>query len=422
MAVTSNPRQKSSRRKPSSNKANSDRTSSSPLRRIPTREEAFTGNMRHRLFNLGVGMDLPLLIIVIALVGIGLVVLFSASFAQALYYTGNSYTYISSQFGFAAFGIVAMLIISVVDYHQLMIFNMLILAITVILLLLILLVPALALAEGDAVRWINIGGITFQPSEIAKFSIVVSLATLITKKGKKIETFKDGALPCFLLTGFVAGLVFLENHVSGTVIILAISVVVMFVGGVRFRYFAFLGAIAVPILVYFVFFSDRFAYALLRIQGWIDPFNPPAGVDTFQTVQSIYAIGAGQIFGVGLGQSKQKYMYLPQSRNDFIFPIAAEELGFIGSMFIILLFAALIWRGVVISMNAKDKFGTLLGIGMTFTVGIQAVLNLCVVTNAIPNTGISLPFFSYGGTSILMLLGEMGVLLSVSRGSYMEKT
>lgn len=379
-------------------------------------------NMRFRLFNLGVGMDMPLLIIVLALVGIGLVVLFSASYAEAHYRLEDSYYYISRQFIFALLGIAAMLFLSTIDYRVFYKFNNLIFAVTVLLLGILLLIPAFARSEGDAVRWFSIAGIQFQPSEIAKFSIVISLASIIVKSGKNIQNFAGGTVRCFVTTGLIAGLVVAQKHVSGAIIILLISVLIMFIGGVKMRYFVILGAIAVPILIFLVFFSKDFNYALLRIQGWIDPFNPPPEVDTYQTLQSIYAIGAGQLFGVGLGQSKQKYMYLPQSRNDFIFPIAAEELGFIGAMIIILLFVALIWRGVVISMNAKDKFGMLIGMGMTFTVGIQAVLNFCVVTNAIPNTGISLPFFSYGGTSILMLLGEMGVLLSVSRGSYIEKT
>ncbi|MFI3205824.1 MAG: putative peptidoglycan glycosyltransferase FtsW [Clostridia bacterium] len=401
----------------------------SETEKIPQRKPAkkneeahFIENMRFRLFDLGVGMDMPLLIIVLALVGIGLVVLFSASFAQAYYYLDDSYYYINRQIIFAVAGVIAMLLISTLDYHLFYRFNNLIFLITVFLLLIVLVLPSFSASEGDAVRWISIGELSFQPSEVAKFSLVIMLATIIVKSGDKIAYFAGGTFKCFVMTGLIAGLVVAQKHVSGTLIILALAVIVMFVGGVKTRYFVILGSLAIPVLIYLVFFSDSFAYALLRIQGWIDPFNPPDGVDTYQTVQSIYAIGAGQLFGVGLGQSTQKYMYLPQSRNDFIFPIAAEELGFVGAMIIILLFMALIWRGVVISMNAKDKFGTLLGMGMTFTVGIQAALNICVVTNAIPNTGISLPFFSYGGTSIMMLLGEMGVLLAVSRNSYMQKT
>ena len=175
-------------------------------------------------------------------------------------------------------------------------------------------------------------------------------------------------------------------------------------------------------LVCVLLFSDKFAYALERIQGWLDPFNPPEGVDTWQTVQSLYAIGSGQLLGVGIGQSRQKYLYLPEPQNDFIFAIICEELGFIGALIVIILFALFIWRGVYISLHARDRFGTMLGLVITFQFGIQAIFNICVVTNTFPNTGISLPFFSYGGTALIMLLAEMGVLLSISRHSNIEKT
>ena len=159
-----------------------------------------------------------------------------------------------------------------------------------------------------------------------------------------------------------------------------------------------------------------------RIYGWLDPFNPPAGVDTWQTRQSLMSIGSGGLLGLGLGQSRQKYLYLPEPQNDFIFAIVCEELGFIGALIIIILFAMLVWRGVTISMKAKDKFGMLLGVGLSLQIGLQVVLNIAVVTNTIPNTGISLPFFSYGGTSLVILMAEMGIVLSISRNSAIEKS
>jgi len=170
-----------------------------------------------------------------------------------------------------------------------------------------------------------------------------------------------------------------------------------------------------------VLFSSKFAYAMDRVHGWLDPFNPPEGVDTWQTVQSLYAIGSGQLLGVGIGQSRQKYLYIPEPQNDFVFAVVCEELGFIGALIVIILFALFIWRGVYIALHARDRFGTMLALGITFQFGIQAILNICVVTNTIPNTGISLPFFSFGGTALIMLLAEMGVLLSVSRHSNTEK-
>ncbi|MEG1427568.1 MAG: putative peptidoglycan glycosyltransferase FtsW [Oscillospiraceae bacterium] len=394
------------------------------VKSVPEDEQYTVGKvkrrLKYRIFNLGVGLDLPLLTIVLVLMAVGLVMLFSASYANAYYHYGDSYTFIQKQAGFAVVGVIAMLLISVIDYHQFHKMAPWIYAGSVVLLVLVLVLKGTDMApvKGGANRWINIAGVEFQPSELAKFALVIMLAHIISKAGDQIKTFKGGVVPCLLCAGIIAGLVVAEKHISATIIILIISCIVMFVGGIRPRWFAALAGLGGVALTYLVFFTDKFAYALERLQGWIDPFN----ADAYQTIQSLYAIGSGQLLGVGLGQSRQKYLYLPEPQNDFIFAIVCEELGFVGALIIILLFVALIWRGVVISINAKDKFGMLIGLGMTFTVGVQAVLNICVVTNAIPNTGISLPFFSYGGTALLILLGEMGVLLSVSRGSYMEKT
>ena len=175
-------------------------------------------------------------------------------------------------------------------------------------------------------------------------------------------------------------------------------------------------------LIYLVVFTDKLTYANNRISGWLDPFGASSGVDTWQTRQGLYAIGSGGILGLGLGHSRQKYLYIPEPQNDFIFSVVCEELGFVGAVIILLLFALLVWRGMLISIRAKDKFGMLLGIGLTAQVGLQVILNISVVTNTIPNTGISLPFFSYGGTSLMMLLAQMGVILSISRSSRLEKT
>ena len=196
----------------------------------------------------------------------------------------------------------------------------------------------------------------------------------------------------------------------------------LFIGGVKLRWFGMvIGAIAAALL-YLVLFTDKLTYANNRIAGWFDPFSPGAGVDTWQTRQGLYAIGSGGLWGLGLGQSRQKYLFIPEPQNDFIFSVVCEELGFVGAVLILFLFALLVWRGMVISMRAKDKFGALLGIGLTAQVGLQVILNIAVVTNTIPNTGISLPFFSYGGTSLLMLLAQMGIILSISRTAHLEKT
>ena len=374
------------------------------------------------------GLDMPLLILICILVAVGLVMLFSASYAYAFTYYGDSFMFIKRQGFFAILGIIIMLAISTLDYHHFHKLGPIIYIVSIGMLLLVLICAAAGLEsiapnKGGASRWLNLGFIEFQPSEVAKFAMITMLADYMSRNTEKITSSNTkGVLPCFAIYGIVAILVVAEKHVSATIIITLLAFIIMFIGGIKFRWFAGIGGVGAAALLYLVFFSDKFAYALQRIQGWIDPFNPPKGVDTWQTVQSLYAIGSGQLLGVGLGQSRQKYLYLPEPQNDFIFAIVCEELGFIGAVMVILLFAMLIWRGVYVSINAKDRFGTLLGLGITFTVGIQAVLNICVVTNAIPNTGISLPFFSYGGTSLVMLLCEMGILLAISRHSYVEKT
>ena len=233
-----------------------------------------------------------------------------------------------------------------------------------------------------------------------------------------MKKFKVGILPLLLMLGAVVGLVVLEPHLSGAILILSIGVIMMFVGGAPIKWFV--GAIVAGVsgLAGIVLFTP---YMQSRIKMWLDPFSDPQGKG-YQVIQSLYAIGSGGLFGLGLGQSRQKHLYIPEPQNDYIFSIALEELGFVGGLFILLLFVMLIWRGFYIAFHARDKFGSLLVIGIVSRVAVQTILNIAVVTNALPSTGISLPFFSYGGTALVMLLFEMGVVLSVSRFSYMEKS
>ena len=390
------------------------------VRRVRRRER-----IRYRLFTLGLGLDMPMLFIILVLMAFGLVMLFSASYAYSYYENnGNSYHYVLRQGFFALFGIFAMLLISTVDYHQLHKLNILVSVVSCGLLLAVFFLRGTSIApiKGGANRWINIAGLEFQPSEIAKFAMILMFAHFIALNGEKMKTARYGFWPFMGRLGIFAGLIIIEKHVSATVIICMIAAMMMIIGGTPLRYFVGIGVLAGVALTCLLMFSDKFAYALNRVKGWLDPFNPPEGVDTWQTRQSLYAIGSGQLLGVGIGQSRQKYLYLPEPQNDFIFAIVCEELGFIGALLVIILFALFIWRGVYISLNARDRFGMMLGLGITFQFGLQAILNICVVTNTIPNTGISLPFFSYGGTALLMLLAEMGVLLSISRHSRIDKT
>lgn len=398
-----------------------------PQREAPPQErERKRRPVRYKLFSLGAGLDMPLLIFILVLLAIGLVMLFSASYAYSYYYYGNSYFFITRQAAFAVFGVAAMLVISTFDYHHFHKLSVVVFGIAVFLLVFLLVcryahIESIARPEGDATRWLDFGIVSFQPSEIAKFGLIVLLAHMISRNLDRMDTFRYGVVPYVAVMGLVAVLIYLENHLSATLIILMLGAILMFVGGTKPRWFI-IGGIVLAVGLTLLLLTKG-GYQMNRITIWLDPFSTELDRDlTHQTRQSLYAIGSGGLLGVGLGQSRQKYLYLPEPQNDFIFAIVCEELGMVGALVIIVLFALLIWRGVYISIHAKDKFGMLLGLGITFQVGLQAVLNICVVTNTIPNTGISLPFFSYGGTALLMLLGEMGILLNISRSSNIEKT
>ena len=397
-----------------------------PRRQQPAEGASKRRPMRYKLFSLGAGLDMPLLIFILVLLAIGLVMLFSASYANSYYLQGNSYYYISRQAVFAVFGVAAMLLISTFDYHSFHKLAIVIFGVSLFLLVFLLIcryahIESIANWEGDATRWLNFGFVSFQPSEIAKFALIVLFAHMISRNLDRMDTFRYGVVPYVAIMGLVAALIFLESHLSATLIILALGAIMMFVGGTKPRWFLIGGVLVAAVLLFVV--VTKGGYQMDRIRIWLDPFS--SDLDrylTHQTRQSLYAIGSGGLLGVGLGQSRQKYLYLPAPQNDFIFAIVCEELGFVGALVIIVLFALLIWRGVYVSIHARDKFGMLLGLGITFQVGLQAVLNICVVTNTIPNTGISLPFFSYGGTALLMLLGQMGILLNISRSANVEKT
>lgn len=375
----------------------------------------------YKLISLGEGLDMPLLVFVMVLLAIGLVMLFSASYAEGYYRENNSYSYIIRQGGFAAFGVAAMLFISTVDYHYYHRGKMtLIVAGATVLLLALTLV--MGTSADEATRWLEFGPVRLQPSEVAKFAIILLFADFVSRWEDRMDTFTYGVLPFGLVLALFAGLVMAEHHLSGTLIIGMLGMMMMFVGGTRLRWLGLILLCAGAVVYLYMNRGgeDSEAYQMDRIEVWLNPFEE--NDETWQTRQSLYAIGSGGLFGVGLGQSRQKYMYLPKPQNDFIFAIVCEELGLVGALVIMILFALLVWRGVHISLNAKDTFGKMLGLGLTFQIGLQAALNICVVTNTVPNTGISLPFFSYGGTALLMLLGEMGILLNISRSANVEKT
>ena len=362
-------------------------------------------------------LDLGFLILVLVLMLVGLIMLYSASYAYSYTYYQNSYRFISRQAGFALVGVGFMLVASRINYH---VYKKLALPIyvgTAILLVFLLIMPPMV-SGMDVKRWFVVGPINFQPSEFAKFSIIVLFSAWISSNPGKIKKFRYIAWLLGLLA-VMCLLVVLEPHLSATLLIFAIGIILMIVGGLPMKWLGAglgigIGGGALAIL------SGAVGYGSDRIKYWLDPWADPKGLG-YQTIQSLLAIGSGGLLGRGIGQSRQKYLWVPEPHNDFIFAIVCEELGIIGAIAIILLFCALIWRGFTIAMRAKDQFGTLLAVGLTFQVGLQALLNIIVVTNTIPNTGISLPFFSYGGTALIILLTEMGIILSVSRASSIEK-
>ena len=358
-------------------------------------------------------MDLTFLFLLLIILTIGLVMLFSASYVFAYTHYGNNYFFIGRQSLFAVVGVAVMLFVSKIDYHILRKFALPFYILIVVFLVIMLILPPMV--DGTSVkRWFSIGPINFQPSELAKFAVILLLAHLIAANQDLMKTFRFGVLFLGIVVGLVCVLVVLEPHLSATVLIFLIGLTMMVVGGMSLKWLvggaAFVAAAAVVVL------SGVVSYAQDRITYWLDPWSAPVG-EGYQTIQSLLSIGSGGLLGRGLGQSRQKYLWVPEPHNDFIFAIVCEELGLIGALIIIALFAFLMWRGFVISIKAPDKFGAMLALGLTFQVGIQMALNVLVVTNTIPNTGISLPFFSYGGTSLMLLLFEMGIILSISRCS-----
>ena len=373
---------------------------------------------RRKSVNTAGKFDITFLSFVLILLTVGLVMLYSSSYAFSYNQYGNSYKFITRQALFAAVGVVVMLVVSRIDYHFWRKFAWVLYALSTVMLIVLLILPPMV--EGkDVKRWIVIGPINFQPSEIAKFAIILLFSSLIAANHKQMKSFKFIAFLVALL-GLQCVLVVMEPHLSATVLIFAIGIVLLIVGGLPKRYI--LGGVGAGVgLRVLAVVTGIIGYGSDRIKYWLDPWADAMGKG-FQTIQSLLAIGSGGILGRGIGQSRQKYLWLPEPHNDFIFAIVCEELGLVGALVIILLFCLLVWRGFTIAMRAQDKFGSLLALGLTFQVGLQAMLNIWVVTNTIPNTGISLPFFSYGGTSLLILLAEMGIVLSVSRGANIEKS
>lgn len=362
-------------------------------------------------------VDYPFLILVLLALAVGLTMLYSASFAQSEYDTGyaSSTRYLQKQAICAAIGLVAMFVFSRIPVELWFRLAWPLYFGSILLLLSVLVVGE---SVNGARRWINVAGIQFQPSELAKFTMILLFGRLTRKFGSRAEKFKYGVVGFGLaMLGILVPLA-LEKHLSAIMLMGMVGVVMMFVAGTRARWLlAGAGAAAVFVVGY----VSLMGYAGDRITAWLHPERDP-GDTGYQILQSLYAIGSGGVFGLGFGKSRQKYLYLPFQYNDYIFAVICEELGLVGAVAIIALLAALVLRGYWIALHAKDRFSTVLAAGLITLIGVQTVLNLGVVTNLLPSTGIALPFFSYGGTALAVNLGEMGIVLSISRHREERKT
>lgn len=353
-------------------------------------------------------VDFPFLLLILTLLGAGLLMMFSASFARANYETGNPVYFTVRQCLFAALGLGAMVLLSRLPTE---LWRSLTLPVYVLSLFLLVLVLVAGEQIGGARRWFRIFGIQFQPSELAKFAVICVLAKKTADYGSRMEHFSWGLLRMGLYLAPVFLLILAEKHLSAIVILGLVSFAMLYVGGTKPKHLLTILALGVVLVLVYI---SLMGYAGDRITAWRHP-EQDANDKGYQVLQSQYAIGSGGLFGPGYGRGRQKYLYLPEEHNDYIFAIVCEELGFVGAGGIILLFILLILRGYWIAMHAATPFSTMLGVGLMTLMAVQTFLNLGVVSNLLPSTGVSLPFFSYGGTALMMQLGEMGIVLGISR-------
>ena len=364
-------------------------------------------------------VDFMLVTTVLLLLAIGLVMVLSASSPKSLQTYSNSYHLFFRQLIFAVIGLVGMYFFSKVDYRIYQRFYKLAYWLSIILLIVVFIVGT---DSHGAKRWIDLEIITFQPSEIVKILMIIFYAGILVNDRNELGKFGKGLGKHLAFLIPIILLLAMEPHISTAMVITITCCVMIILAGCKFWQFAVAGISVAGIggtlatILYFASdkFQSKFQYIVNRCITFLDPWKDATG-DGWQVVQSLYAIGSGGLFGTGLGDGKQKYLYLPEPHNDFIFSVLAEELGFVGCIIVVALFAILVWRGILIAMKAPDMFGSLVAIGITTLVGIQAIINIAVVTSSMPATGMQLPFFSYGGTALMLLLFEMGVLLSISR-------
>ena len=363
------------------------------------------------------GVDRPFLVLVIILVCIGSAMVFSASYAYADYHFGDSLYFIRSQLRWAAIGFVVMTVVMNIDYRVYQKFTMPAFLFTLLCMGLVA-IPGIGIVKNGARRWLGYGSFSFQPSELMKLALIMVLALYASANRAQMNDFRHGILYPYSIIGLVCFVTALEKHLSATMILLLIGTLIVFIGGAPVKWLAIFAATGGGLVGLAMLF---FKYARQRLQYWIHPELDP-GSAGYQLLQSLYAIGSGGFLGTGLGNSRQKYLYLPESQNDFIFAVICEEFGYVGALTVMALFALLVWRGVVIASSAPDTYSSLMVLGITAQIALQCIMNMAVVTGTMPVTGVSLPFFSYGGSSLIMLMFQMGMILSVSRYSYQQKS
>ncbi|WP_458413985.1 stage V sporulation protein E [Schinkia sp. CFF1] len=354
--------------------------------------------------------DFILILATMALLAIGMIMVYSASAVWANFKFDDSFFFAKRQLLFAGVGVLAMFMIMNVDYWTWRTWSKVILLICFVLLIAVL-IPGVGLVRGGARSWLGIGAFSIQPSEFMKMAMIAFLAKFLSENQKLVTSFRKGLVPSLLLVFLAFGLIMLQPDLGTGVVMVGTCVVMIFVAGAKISHFIGLGLLGVG---GFVALIASAPYRIKRITAFLDPWQDPLG-SGFQIIQSLYAIGPGGLLGIGLGQSRQKHYYLPEPQTDFIFSILSEELGFIGGTLVILLFSLLLWRGVRIALGAPDLFGSLLGIGIIAMIAIQVIINIGVVTGLMPVTGITLPFLSYGGSSLTLMLMAVGVLLNISR-------
>ena len=354
---------------------------------------------------------LKIILLVIGLAGFGCLMVYSASYYSAQYHYGNQYFFLFKQIMGVVLGIFAMIFFSLVDYHILKKYKNLIIIVAIVLLLLVF-VPRLGVESYGAKRWISLLGISIQPSEIAKFALVIFIASYMSDNHDKVKTFK-GLFPVLAVGGIICLLTMLEPSMSVTMCIAFVTLFMLIIGGMSKKHtlmFSIPAGAVVPLLVILE------PYRLKRLMAFIDPWASPQG-EGFQLIQSLYGLGSGGLFGVGLFNSRQKYLFLPFAESDFILSIIGEEIGFFGVCLLMFVFLYLIFNLIKIALNSKDRFGAMLVSGVAFIIGVQTLLNIAVVTGSIPPTGLPLPFISSGGTSVTVFMAGIGICLNVLRQS-----